>query len=109
MTELNQVFDGGLAKQVFLIVSVIFAALYAGGVLLMQWTEARSRWAVSYGKIAMTALFFALAVSAAAGGLGLLHASSIAAVNSPVSLSISEIQYAVDVKSLPEQTVGSYF
>ena len=107
MTEFNQVFDGNLAEQVFLIVSVIFAILYAGGIILMQWTEARSRWATFHGKVATTALFFALAASAAAGGLGILHGSSSAAVNSP--LSISEIQSAVDVKSLPEQQVGSFF
>jgi hypothetical protein len=109
MTELNQVFDGDLAERVFLIVSVIFAALYACGILLMHWSDARSRWTVFHGKIATTALFFAVAISAAAGGLGLFSSSSSGAVNNPVSLSISEIQNAIDVKSLPEQQVESFF
>ena len=36
MTELNQVFDGDLAEQVFLIGSIIFFFLYACGILLIQ-------------------------------------------------------------------------
>jgi hypothetical protein len=109
MTELNQVFDGDLAERVFLIVSVIFAALYACGILLMQWTDAKSSWTVFHGKIALTALFFAVAISAAAGGSGLFNSPSSGAVKNPVSLSISEIQSAVDVESLPEQKLGSFF
>ena len=42
MSELDQVFDGDLAEQVFLIVSVIFVALSACGILLMQRTKARA-------------------------------------------------------------------
>jgi hypothetical protein len=57
----------------------------------------------------MTALFFAVAISGAAGGLGLFNSPSSGAVNRPTSLSISEIQSSVDVESLPEQTVGSFF
>jgi len=109
MTEINQVFDGDLAEHVFIIASVFFAALYACGILLMQWSDARYRWMVFHGKIATTALFFVVAISAAAGGLGLFNSSSSGAVNNPVSLSISEMQSAIDVKSLPEQQVGSFF
>jgi hypothetical protein len=109
MTEFSQVFDGDLAEHVFFIASVIFAALYAGGIFLMQWNDAKSRWTVLHGKIAMTALFFAVVISAAAGGFGLFNSPSSGAVNSPASLSISEIQSAVDVESLPEQTVGIFF
>ena len=109
MTELNQVFDGDLAEHMFLIASVIFAALYAGGILLMQRTDAKSRWTVFHGKIAITSLFFAVAISGTAGGLGLFNSPSSGAVNRPASLSINEIQSSVDVESLPEQTVGSFF
>jgi len=108
MTELNQVFDGDLAERVFLIVSVIFVALYACGILLMQRTETGSHRTVFHGKTAMTALFLAVIV-VVANGLGLFNSSSRGAVNSPASISIIEVQSAVDMKSLPEQQVESLF
>ena len=109
MTELNQVFDGDLAERVFLIVSVIFVALYACGILLMQRTETWSRRTVFHGKNVMTALFLAVAISVVANGLGLFNSSSRGAINSSVSISIIEVQSAVDMKSLPEQQVESLF
>jgi hypothetical protein len=109
MTELNQVFDGDLAERVFLILSVTFVSLYACGIFFMQWTEARSSPRVFHGKTALTALFLAVATSAVASGLGLFNSSPSGAVNSSVSVSIIELQSAVDMKSLPEQQVESLF
>jgi hypothetical protein len=106
MTEFNQVFDGGLAERIFLIVSVIFVALYACGILLMQRTEAKARRTALHGKTAVTALFITVAISLVANGL--LFKSS-GAVNNPVSVSIVELQSALDMKSLPEQQVESPF
>ena len=60
MTEFNQVFDGGLAERVFLIVSIIFMVLYACGILFMWRTESRSRRTVFYGRTAIMALFLAV-------------------------------------------------
>ena len=54
MTELNQVFDGDLTERVFLILSAIFAILYAGGILFMQRASVKWRWTASHGKIATT-------------------------------------------------------
>ena len=68
MTEINQVFDGDLAERVFLIASAIFVAFYAGGILLTQWTKAGSRRTAFQAKTAVTALFFALALTAVASG-----------------------------------------
>ena len=109
MTEFNQVFDGGLAERVFVIVSIIFMILYACGILFMWRTESRSRRTAFHGRTAIMALFLAVAISAFAGGLGLFNSSSRGAVNSPVSISIIEVQSAVDIKSLPEQQVESLF
>jgi len=109
MTELNQVFDGDLAERVFLIVSVIFVVLYACGILLLQRAEARAHRTVFHGKTAVTALFLTVAISLVANGLGLFNSSARGAVNNPVSISIIELQSAVDMKSLPEQQVESLF
>jgi len=109
MTELNQVFDGDLAERVFLIVSVIFVVLYACGILLVLLTEARDRRTVLYGKTAVTALFLSVAISLSANELGLFNSSASGAGNNPVSISIIELQSAVDMKSLPEQQVESLF
>ena len=106
MTEFNQVFDGDLAERVFLIVSVIFVALYACGILLLQRTEAKGRRTAFHGKTAATALFLTAAISLVANGL--LFKSS-GAVNHPASVSIVELQSAIDMKSLPEQQVESLF
>jgi hypothetical protein len=54
----------------------------------------------------VTALFLTVAISLAANGL--LFTSS-SAVNNPASISIIELQSAVDMKSLPEQRVESLF
>jgi hypothetical protein len=54
----------------------------------------------------VTALFLTVAISLVANGL--LFKSS-GAVNNPASVSIVELQSAVDVKSLPEQPVESPF
>lgn len=75
----------------------------------MQRIDVKSRWTVFHGKIAMMALFFAVSISGAAGGLGLFNSPSSGAGNRQASLLISEIQSSVDVESLPEQTVGSFF
>jgi hypothetical protein len=109
MTELNQVFDGDLAERVFLIVSVIFVVLYACGIVVLQRTEATARRTVFHGKTAATALFLTVAISLVANGLGLFNSSASGAVNNPVSISIVELQSAVDMKSLPEQQVESLF
>ena len=107
MTEFNQVFDGDLAELVFLIASVIFVVLYAGGILLMQQTRAGSRRAVFQAKTAGAALFFALALTAVASGFWRSHSTN--AGNSPASISPIELQSAVDMKSLPEQQVVNPF
>jgi hypothetical protein len=107
MTELNQVFDGDLAERVFLIGSVIFVALYAGGILLMQQTRAGSRRTAIRAKTVGVALFFALALTAVASGFWRSHATN--AGNSPAAISPIELQSAVDMKSLPEQQVGNPF
>ena len=109
MTELNQVFDGDLAERVFLIVSIIFVVLYACGILLLQRTEARARPTAFRGKTAVTALFLTVAISLVANGLGLFNPSASSAANNPVSISTTELQSAVDMKSLPEQQVESLF
>jgi hypothetical protein len=49
------------------------------------------------------------AISAAGGGSGQFHAPSSGAANSPILLSIGEIQNAFDVKFRPEQGVGGLF
>ena len=49
------------------------------------------------------------AISAAGGGSGHFHAPSSGAANSPILLSIGEIQNAFDVKFRPEQGVGGLF
>src|SRR5450631_2806517 len=107
MTELDQVFDGDLAERVFLIGSVIFVALYTCGILFMQRTQARSRRAVFQTKTAGAALFFALALTAVASGIWRPHATI--AGNRPASISPTELQSAVDMKSLPEQQVENPF
>lgn len=107
MTEFNQVFDGDLAERVFLIASVIFAALYACGILLIQRTGTRPRHTVFQAKIAGTALFFALALTAVASGFWRPQATTTG--NSPQSISPIELQNAVDMKSLPEQQTGNPF
>jgi hypothetical protein len=107
MTELNQVFDGDLAERVFLIASAIFVAFYAGGILFMQRTRAKSRRMVFQAKTAGAALFLALALTAIASGFWRSHATS--ASNSPASISPIELQSAVEMKSLPEQQVGNLF
>jgi hypothetical protein len=109
MTEFIQVFDGDLAQQVFLIVSLIFVALYACGILFLQRTETGPRRTVFHAKTAMNALFLAVAISVIANGLGVFHSSSSGAAKGPVSISISELQRAVDMKSLPVQRVESLF
>ena len=109
MTELIQVFDGGLAQQVFLIGSAIFVALYACAILFLQRTQTGPRRTVFHAKTAMNALFLALAISVVANGLGVFHASSSGAAKGAVSISISELQRTVDMKSLPVQRVESLF
>ena len=106
MTEFNQVFDGGLAERVFFILSIIFMILYACGILLMWHIEGGSRRKAFHGRTAIMALFLAVAISAVAGRLGLFNPSSSAAVNSPVSTSIMELQRGVDMKSLPVQKMN---
>lgn len=54
-------------------------------------------------------LVFVPAISAAAGGSGRFHASSGAAANGPVLLSIGGIQNGFGLKSLPEQEAGGLF
>jgi hypothetical protein len=54
-------------------------------------------------------LVFVPVAPAAGGGSGLFHAPSSGAANSPVLLSIGEIQNAFDVKSLTEQEAGGRF
>ena len=56
MTELNQVFDGDLAEQVFLIGSIIFFFLVRLWNSPHPATEARARRTVFHGKTAVTAL-----------------------------------------------------
>ena len=107
MTKLNQVFDGDLPERVFLIGSVIFAALYAGGILFMQRTRVKSRRMVFQAKTAGAALFLALALTAIASGFWRSHATN--ASNSPASISPIALQSAIDMKSLPEQQVGNLF
>ena len=106
MTEFNQVFDGGLAERVFVIVSIIFMILYACGILFMWRTESRFRRTAFHGGTAIMALFIAVAISTVAGGLGLFNSSSTGAVISPVSTSITELQSAVDMKTLPVQKMN---
>ena len=54
-------------------------------------------------------LVFLPAAPAAGGVSGQSHAPSSGAANSPVLLSIGEIQNALDVKFRPEQGVGGLF
>ena len=108
MTELYQVLDGASAERAFLIASAGFIAFYACGILAMQWTDAGSRRTVFQAKTAVTALFIALAITAAASGFWRSQASSNAG-NSPASISPIDLQSAVDMKSLPEQQTGSPF
>jgi hypothetical protein len=110
MTEFNQVLDGGVAERVFFIVSIIFMLLYACGILLMWRTETGPRRTALHRRTTMLhrrttimALFLAVAISAVAGGLGLIKPSSGGAVNGPVSTSIIDLQSAVDMKALPLQ------
>jgi len=107
MTEFDQVFDGDLAERVFLLVSVIFVALYVGGILLMQQTRAGSRRRAIQAKTAGAALFFALVLTAVASGFWRSQATN--ASNSPASISPNELQSAVDMKSLPEQQIENPF
>ena len=103
MTEFDQVFDGGLVERVFFIVSIISMLLYACGIFLMWRTQTGARRTVLHRRTAITALLFAVAISAVAGGLGLFSTSSGGAVNSPASISIIDLQSAVDMKALPVQ------
>ena len=103
MTEFDQVFDGGLAERVFFIVSITFMLLYACGISLMWRTQTGARRTVLHRRTAIIALSLAVAISAVAGGLGLFKPSSGGAVNGPVSISITDLQSAVDMKALPVQ------
>lgn len=105
MTELNQVFDGDLAERVFIIGSIIFVALFACGIFLQRPIEAGARRTALYGKTAMTALVLAAAISATMGGIGLFSGPSRAASNGSVSISISDLQKSIDMRSLPVQVV----
>jgi hypothetical protein len=102
MTEFNQVFDGGLVERVFFIVSIIFMLLYACGILMWR-TETGPRRTALHRRTTIMALFLAFAISAVAGGLGLINPSSGGAVNGPISTSIIDLQSAVDMKALPQQ------
>ena len=98
--------DGGLAERVFFIVSIVFMVLYACGILFMWRPKSRSRRTAFHGRTAITALFLAVTISAVAGGLGLFNSSSSGAVSSPASISIIELQSAVDMKTLPVQKMN---
>ena len=103
MTEFNQLFDGGLAERVFFIFSIVFMLAYACGFLFMRRTAAGSSRSGLRSRTAVMAFFFAVAVSAVVGGFVLFSPTSGGALNRPASLSISDLDRAVDTKSLPEQ------
>ena len=105
MTEFNQVFDGDLAERIFIVGSIIFAALFAGWIFLQRPVETGARRMAFYGKTALTALVVAAAVSTTMGGLGVFGAPSKATPNSPASISISDLHKSIDVRLLPVQFV----
>ena len=103
MSEFNQVFDGGLAERVFLILSIVFMLVYAGIVLFIWRTAAQSSRSALHPRTAIMALFLAVAISAVIGGLWLFGPTSGRAAHEPASLSIADVASAVDMKSLPVQ------
>jgi hypothetical protein len=105
MTEFNQVFDGDLAERVFIIGSILFAALFAAGIFLQRPVVTGARRMAFYGKTAMTALLVAAAVSTTMGGFGVFGGQSNATPNSPASISIGDLHKSIDVRSLPVQFV----
>jgi hypothetical protein len=107
MTELNQVFDGDLSVRVFLAISAVFIALYVGGILALRWTVTKPRRPVFRVRTALTALFLAVAITAIAGGL--FKAVSSGAAKETASVSIMELQSAIDANALPEQQVADLF
>jgi hypothetical protein len=108
MNELDQVFDGDLAERTFFIISAIFAIVYAAAIILMPQVGLWYGRTVFRRKKKAAALLIALAMSAVASGFWGLRASSRDAVN-PASVSVTELQNKVDMKTLPEQEVGDLF
>ncbi len=108
MTEFDQVFDGDLAERAFLIISAIFAIVYAAAIILLPRTGLRFRQTVFRRRTIGTVLLVALAISAIASGFLGLHASSRYAVN-PASVPVMELQSKVNVKLLPVQEISDLF
>ncbi len=107
MPELD-VFDTPLSQQVFLIGTIVFIALYAGGILFLRGQAVGGDRVTLHGRAAGFALFVTAAVAAAAGGLGLFNPSHGSA-GQTATMSIGALQRTVDTKALPVQQVENPF
>ncbi len=108
MPELS-IFDTDLSQRVFLIGSIFFIALYAGGILFLRERAVggTDRMTV-HGRAAASALLIVAAVTAVAGAMGVFSNSS-GATSQPASISISALHSTVDTDALPVQQVDNPF
>jgi|GEM_PF-5773542 hypothetical protein len=103
MDEFTDIFSSEVATRVYVIVSLVFVLLYAGGFLLLRgWPHSRN-WKPIISQHVVPGLGAALVAGAIAFGLhtAFINKTAVASVQSAVTISPEELQRQIDMNILP--------
>ena len=103
MDEFTDIFSSEVATRIYVIVSLVFVLLYAGGFLLLRgWPHSRD-WKPIISQHVVPGLGAALVAGAIAFGLhtAFINKTAVARVQSTVTVSPEELQRQIDTNTLP--------